>query len=76
MAEFRVIDPHGKIVATKDFATAEAAHAWFDHAIANNSELGWRLEVNDEGTWAFFDDTEGFTAPISHHPARNRRISC
>jgi hypothetical protein len=69
MAEFRVIDPNGKIVATKNFATAEAAHAWFDDASANNSELGWRLEVNDEGKWAFFDDTQGFTAPVSHHPA-------
>jgi hypothetical protein len=69
MAEFRVIDPQGKIVATKNFATAEAAHAWFDDTSANNSELGWRLEVNDEGKWAFFDDTQGFTAPVSHHPA-------
>jgi hypothetical protein len=29
------------------------------------SELGWRMEVNDDGQWAFFDDTGGFTAPAS-----------
>ncbi len=70
MAEFRVIDPHGHVVATKNFAGAEAAHAWFIDAIADNSELGWRMEVNDDGQWAFFDDTEGFTAPVSRRPAR------
>jgi uncharacterized protein YfaS (alpha-2-macroglobulin family) len=69
MAEFRVVDPRGKVVGTNNFATAEAAHAWFDHAIPDNSELGWRLEVNDEGKWAFFDDTQGFTAPVSRHPS-------
>lgn len=32
------------------------------------------MEVNDDGEWAFFDDTEGFTAPASHHPASNRTL--
>jgi hypothetical protein len=76
MAEFRVIDPHGKIVATKNFANAEAAHAWFVDSVGDHSELGWRMEVDDEGQWAFFDDTGGFTAPGSRPPARRRRISC
>ena len=76
MAEFRVIDPHGKIVATKNFANAEAAHAWFVDSIGDSSELGWRMEVDDEGQWAFFDDTAGFTAPCSRPPARPRRINC
>jgi hypothetical protein len=70
MAEFRLIDPRGGIVATKNFSSAEAAHAWFIDSIPDNSELGWRMEVNDEGQWAFFDDTEGFTAPASRHQAR------
>lgn len=65
MVEFRVIDPHGAIVAAKNFSSAEAAYAWFTAYIADNSELGWRMEVNDEGSWAFFDDTQGFTAPVS-----------
>ena len=60
MAEFRVIDPQGKIVATKNFANAEAAHAWFTESIPSGAELGWRMEVDDEGKWAFFDDTAGF----------------
>lgn len=76
MAEFRVIDPHGKIVATKNFANAEAAHAWLVESIPSGSELGWRMEVDDEGEWAFFDDTAGFTAPVSRRPARHRPISC
>ena len=39
-------------------------------SIAGKSELGWRMEVNDEGQWAFFDDTQGFTAPVSHRPGQ------
>ncbi len=67
MAAFRVIDPHGTVVATRNFASAEAAHAWFLGLVAGTSELGWRMEVDDDGRWAFFDDTQGFTAPESRH---------
>jgi hypothetical protein len=28
------------------------------------------MEVNDDGQWAFFDDTEGFTAPVSRRPTK------
>ncbi|MEE6176765.1 hypothetical protein [Mycobacterium sp. 050134] len=68
MAQFRVIDPHGRVVASKNFANAEAAHGWFVDTVGRSSELGWRMEVDDEGRWAFFDDTEGFTAPVSRRP--------
>ncbi|BBX62190.1 hypothetical protein MSAS_13640 [Mycobacterium saskatchewanense] len=68
MAQFRVIDPHGRVVASKNFASAEAAHGWFVDTVAGSSELGWRMEVDDDGRWAFFDDTEGFTAPVSRRP--------
>lgn len=68
MATFRIVDPHGEIVATKKFNSAEDAHAWFTGAIGS-SELGWRMEVDDDGQWAFFDDTEGFTAVASRRPA-------
>lgn len=68
MAKFRIIDPHGQIVAAKNFDSAEVAYAWFTDAITS-SELGWRMEVDDDGQWAFFDDTEGFTAPASRRPA-------
>lgn len=70
MAEFRVIDPHGRVVATKIFASVESAYAWFVDSVGGNTELGWRMEVNDEGQWAFFDDTEGFTAPVSRRPKK------
>lgn len=68
MAEFRIIGPHGELVATKDFSSAEDAHAWFIHSVAGSSEQGWRMEVDDEGEWAFFDDTGGFTTPASRPP--------
>lgn len=68
MTAFRAIDPHGEIVGAKNFDSAEAAYAWFMDTVADSSELGWRMEVDDGGAWAHFDDTGGFTAP-----ARRRR---
>ena len=73
MAKFRVIDPRGGVVATRDFESAAAAYPWF-LAVAGSSELGWRMEVEDEGRWAFFDDTGGFTAPSSRAP-RSKRLA-
>jgi hypothetical protein len=70
MATFRAIDPRGTIVATKNFDSAEAAHAWFIDTIAGSSERGWRMEVDDHGAWAFFDDTGGFTALASRRSAK------
>jgi hypothetical protein len=71
MAQFRVIDPRGHVVASSDFASSEAAYAWFVDYMGGSSELGWRMEVDDDGQWAFFDDTEGFTAPVSRPPKRD-----
>ncbi|MEE3063970.1 MAG: hypothetical protein VYA67_08360 [Actinomycetota bacterium] len=72
MPTFRAIDPHGEIVAARNFDSAEAAHAWFLDTLAGRSELGWRMEVDDNGSWAFFDDTGGFTAPVSRRPRKLR----
>jgi hypothetical protein len=65
MTLFRAIDPHGEVVATGDFDSAEAAYRWFVNSIADNYKMGWRMEVSDDGLWAHFDDTGGFTAPMS-----------
>ena len=59
MATYRVIDPKGSVVETKDIESADDAHAWFVDARADNSELGWRMEVEVDGQWRFFDDSEG-----------------
>jgi hypothetical protein len=60
MATYRVIDPKGDVVDTKEIETAGDAHAWFVDQAADNTELGWRMEVQgDGGEWSFFDDTEG-----------------
>ena len=60
MATYRVLDPRGKIVATKDIDSAGDAHAWFVDEKADNDELGWRMEVQaDDDAWSFFDDSEG-----------------
>jgi hypothetical protein len=65
MTLFRAIDPHGAVDATGDFDSAEAAYKWFVNSIADNYKMGWRMEVSDDGQWAHFDDTGGFTAPMS-----------
>ena len=59
MAKYRVLDPKGEVVETKDIDSADDAHAWFIDKKADNSELGWRLEVDHDGEWAFVSDTEG-----------------
>lgn len=60
MATYRVIDPKGDVVASKDINTAGDAHAWFVDQAADNTELGWRMECQqDDGEWSFFDDSEG-----------------
>ncbi|MBE7195381.1 hypothetical protein J8M97_20485 [Gordonia polyisoprenivorans] len=59
MANYRVINPEGSVVATRDIDNADDAHAWFIDQKADNTELGWRMEVEHDGDWAFFDDSEG-----------------
>jgi hypothetical protein len=59
MATYRVIDPHGEVVDTQDIDSAQDAHAWFVDAKADNDELGWRMEVESDDGWSFFDDSEG-----------------
>lgn len=61
MATYRVLNPHGAVVDTHDFSTAARAHTWFAEEAADNSELGWRIEVrhDDTGEWHFFGDSEG-----------------
>jgi hypothetical protein len=60
MATYRVLNPKGDVVDTKNIESADDAHAWFVDQKADNSELGWRMEVkSDDDDWAFFDDTEG-----------------
>jgi hypothetical protein len=59
MANYRVLNPKGEVVATKEIESADDAHAWFVDNQADNSELGWRMEVEHDGEWSFFDDTEG-----------------
>jgi hypothetical protein len=70
MTVFRALDPHGEVVASRDFDGAEDAHRWFAEVIAGRYQAGWRMEVDDDGQWASFDDTGGFTAPLSR-----RRVS-
>lgn len=60
MTTYRVINPAGDVVDTRDIDSAEDAHAWFVDRRADNTELGWRMEArHEDGTWHFFDDTEG-----------------
>lgn len=58
MATYRVIDPQGDVVETKDIESADDAHAWFTES-GDYHELGWRMEVEHDGQWSFFDSSEG-----------------
>jgi hypothetical protein len=59
MATYRVLNPKGDVVDTRDIESAGDAHAYFVDQQAE-PELGWRMEVKgDDGEWSFFDDSEG-----------------
>ena len=59
MATYRVLDPKGEVVSTKDIESADDAHAWFVEQVPG-SELGYRMEVKvEEDRWDFVDDSEG-----------------
>lgn len=59
MATYRVLNPKGDVVNTKDIESADDAHAWFVDEVPGN-ELGWRMEVQVDGDrWDFVDDSEG-----------------
>ena len=59
MATYRVIDPQGDVVETKDIESADDAHAWFADSAGDYHELGWRMEVEHDGEWSFFASSEG-----------------
>ena len=59
MSIYRVIDPRGDVVATRDIESADDAHAWFVDRAAQNDRLGWRMEVQDGTEWRFFDSSDG-----------------
>jgi hypothetical protein len=59
MATYRVIDPNGDVVETKDIESADDAHAWFVDNAAHNDKLGWRMEVKVDDDWRFFDNSDG-----------------
>ena len=48
MANYRVLDPTGSVVATKEIADSTDAHSWFKESKSDDAELGWRLEVEHE----------------------------
>lgn len=51
MATYRVLNPKGDVVATKDIDSADKAHAWFADEAVDGNELGWRMEVEADGEW-------------------------
>lgn len=59
MATYRVLNPKGDVVATKDIESTDKAHAWFADEAVEGTELGWRMEVEHDGEWHFFDSSEG-----------------
>jgi len=59
MATYRVIDPKGDVVVTKDIESADDAHAWFVDQAADDDTLGWRMEVQEGNDWRFFDNSDG-----------------
>jgi hypothetical protein len=59
MAKYRVLDPNETVIDTKDFENASDAYEWFAKVEVPSDKLGYRMEVEDEGEWRMFDQTDG-----------------
>lgn len=58
MATYRVITPDGDVAQTAQIESADEAHAWFVDVCHGGTELGWRMEVDEDGEWAFFENSD------------------
>jgi hypothetical protein len=61
MAKYRVIDSTEKVVAEKEFADATSAYEWFKTEGAPDDELGVAMQVEADGEWHMFEQTDGGT---------------
>jgi hypothetical protein len=59
MAQYRVLNPNEDVVDTKDFNNAQDAYEWFSTQEVPSGELGYRMEVNVDGNWKMFDQSDG-----------------
>lgn len=59
MTQYRVLNPDEEVIDTKDFNNAQDAYEWFANREVPSGELGYRMEVNADGNWKMFDQTDG-----------------
>lgn len=59
MTEYRVLNPDEEVIDVKDFNNAEDAYHWFAEKEVPSGELGYRMEVNSDGNWKMFDQSDG-----------------
>jgi hypothetical protein len=59
MAEYRVLNPDEDVIDKVEFNNAEDAYEWFKNREVPSGQLGFRMEVNVDGDWRFFDQTDG-----------------
>ncbi|MFW0794497.1 hypothetical protein AAFP30_11840 [Gordonia sp. CPCC 205515] len=63
MAQYRVIDSRGDVVAEKEFTDSPSAYDWFKTEQAPSDELGMAMQVWEGDEWKNFDITDGGTNP-------------
>ncbi|MBJ8338034.1 hypothetical protein JGU71_03960 [Antrihabitans sp. YC3-6] len=59
MAKYRVLNPSEEVIDTKEFTSSQDAYEWFSNIEVPSNELGYRMEVDHDGEWAMFDQTDG-----------------
>ncbi|MCF8587811.1 hypothetical protein [Gordonia liuliyuniae] len=58
MATYRVLNPDEQVIDTKEFDSAQDAYEWFSNIEVPSHMIGFRMEVDQDGEWVMFDQTD------------------
>ncbi|MDR2280221.1 MAG: hypothetical protein LBE07_05100 [Gordonia sp. (in: high G+C Gram-positive bacteria)] len=63
MARYRVLNPNEEVIDTKEFTNAQDAYDWFSEIEVPSHVVGYRMEVDQDGKWTMFDQTDIADSP-------------
>ena len=62
MTQYRIVDPDGAVLEQTDLPDYAAAHTWFKDRVPGD-DLGYRIEVDEDGSWRMLETADGGSNP-------------
>jgi len=62
MAQYRIVDPEGGVLEQTELPDYAAAHTWFKNRVPGD-DLGYRIEVDENGEWMMIESADGGSNP-------------